>query len=443
MKLSFSTKGWHDNTWPELCKMAAEFGFDGIELHNIRDGILTAPDGPVNPERISANNVLLRQLGLSIPCINTICDIADSSIVGKSIAEINATVDLAADLNVPYVRLHTAEDSIKPETWENSSVMQILDATIPHAKEKGIILIIETFGMFANTSVLSEVLNHYACDTLAALWDVQHPYRKCGEEPDVTIKNLGAYVKHVHIKDSIITDNKMEYCLIGEGDLPLSVMMNALRSVNYEGFISLEMDPSWIEELGDAEIVFPHFVNSIERFIRAQRSQHHLYNNKRNNGKYVWKKEILIEHTFSQMLDRMVEEFPDQYAFKYFTLDYTRTYSQFRDDVDTCARALIAMGVKPGDKVSVWASNVPQWYITFWATTKIGAILVTVNTSYKIHEAEYLIRQSDSHTLVLSDGSKDCNYGDKSEAKAVLGKTTGAINSLAHRTTWLRSDFIQ
>ena len=52
--------------------------------------------------------------------------------------------------------------------------------------------------------------------------------------------------------------------------------------------------------------------------------------------------------TFPQVLDRMVDEFPDQYAFRYTTLDYTRTYAEFRDDVDTFARALIAMGVKPG-----------------------------------------------------------------------------------------------
>lgn len=52
----------------------------------------------------------------------------------------------------------------------------------------------------------------------------------------------------------------------------------------------------------------------------------------------------------------------------------------------------------------------PQWYITFWATTKIGAVLVTVNTAYKVHEAEYLLRQSDTHTLVMIDGYKDSNY---------------------------------
>ena len=63
------------------------------------------------------------------------------------------------------------------------------------------------------------------------------------------------------------------------------------------------------------------------------------------------------------------------------------------------------MGVKPGSKVAIWATNVPAWYITFWAATKIGAVLVTVNTAYKIHEAEYLLRQSDTHTLVMIDSA--------------------------------------
>ena len=85
-------------------------------------------------------------------------------------------------------------------------------------------------------------------------------------------------------------------------------------------------------------------------------------------------------------------------------------YPEFRDDVDTFARSLIAMGVKKGDHVAIWATNVPQWYITFWATTKIGAVLVTMNTEYRIHEAEYLLRQSDTSTLVMIDGIKNIDY---------------------------------
>ncbi|MEE1285151.1 MAG: AMP-binding protein, partial [Acutalibacteraceae bacterium] len=75
-------------------------------------------------------------------------------------------------------------------------------------------------------------------------------------------------------------------------------------------------------------------------------------------------------------------------------------------------RAFLALGVKPGSHVAVWATNVPQWYIAFWAATKIGAVLVTMNTAYKIAEAEYLLKQSDTHTLILIDGWRDSNYNE-------------------------------
>lgn len=145
-------------------------------------------------------------------------------------------------------------------------------------------------------------------------------------------------------------------------------------------------------------------------FATLSMKEGELQENRTHTGKYVWPKETLIDATFPDVLDRMVKEFPDQICFKYTELDYTRTYSEFRDDVDQFARALIAMGVKKGDHVAIWATNVPQWYITFWAATKIGAVLVTVNTAYKIHEAEYLLRQSDTHTLVMIDGYKDSDY---------------------------------
>ncbi|MBQ4314227.1 MAG: AMP-binding protein, partial [Lentisphaeria bacterium] len=245
----------------------------------------------------------------------------------------------------------------------------------------------------------------FVSDNLAALWDLHYPFRIKGEAPEDTIRNLGAYVRHVHMKDSESADKPT---LVGEGSLPIAGIMNALRSVNYDGFISIEWDPKW-DEISDIDIIFPHFISYMSRY-ELSRMRTPLYDNNARTGKYVWKKETLIEKTFSQVLDTMVQEFPDHLAFKYTTLDYTRTYSEFRDDVDQFARSLIALGVKPGSHVAVWMTNLPQWYIAFWATTKIGAVLVTVNTAYKIAEAEYLLKQSDTHTLILEKGWRDSDY---------------------------------
>ncbi|MGI6013592.1 MAG: AMP-binding protein [Oscillospiraceae bacterium] len=410
MKLSFSTKGWTGYSWSDYCDMAIDMGFDGIELHDIHADVFCCADGPLHPAASAATIRQLLHNGLSIPCLDTLCNICDPTILESCTAEIREAIASAARLGIPYVRMHaTGCDGLTPEEEDDTSAACIAEV-LAEAKSTKVILLVETCGIYADTARLCNLLNRFASGSLCALWDLNHPYRFHDESAETTIQNLGAYIKHVHVKDSMITDGELEYCLIREGTLPLVEMFDALRSVNYDGFFSLELDPADLGDLGIADIVFSHYVNCIEQLDRNTRSQNHLLWNETSTGRYVWKKDIVIEHTFPEVLDRMVAEFPDQYAFKYTTLDYTRTYSEFRDDVDTFARSLISMGVKPGDKVAIWATNVPQWFITFWATTKIGAILVTVNTAYKIHEAEYLLRQSDTHTLVMTEGWRDSNY---------------------------------
>ena len=95
----------------------------------------------------------------------------------------------------------------------------------------------------------------------------------------------------------------------------------------------------------------------MNRFENPRGKKKSLYFNHDGTGKYIWKKDELIDMTFGNVLDKLVEEFPDQYAFKYTTLDYTRTYEEFREDVDRFARALISMGVRAGNKVAIWATG--------------------------------------------------------------------------------------
>ena len=65
---------------------------------------------------------------------------------------------------------------------------------------------------------------------------------------------------------------------------------------------------------------------------------------------------------------------------------------------------------KPGDKVGIWAKNVPDWTTLMFATAKIGAILVTINTNYKLAELDYLLKNADINTLFLVDGYRDSDY---------------------------------
>ena len=405
MKLSFSTKGWHNSSFEEFCTVACEQGFEGIELHNVYNKLFTDKNGAFQDYTAAATLRRLYEQKLTIPCIDSVCELTDTP---EALAELTRCLQLAKNLRIPNVRMRAVCRENTPETVD--AIAALIEKILPMAEKEGVCLLLETSGLFADTSVLRDMLERFASDNLAALWEISSPYFEGGKSPEQVIKDLGAYVRHVHFSDAKRVGDGVEYCLAGEGELPLGEIMLALRSVNYDGFISLVWNPAWCEELDDMEIIFAQFVGFMKQFSDTSRNEKTLYYNNRHTGKYVWKKDLLIDATFSQVLDRMVEEFPDQYAFKYTTLDYTRTYSEFRDDVDTFARSLVALGVKPGHHVAVWASNVPQWYIAFWAATKIGAVLVTVNTAYKIHEAEYLFKQSDTHTLIMTEGSKDTSY---------------------------------
>ena len=398
MNLSFSTRGWGDLSWDEMLQEAVDMRFGGVEVYNLfKFPELTDRGGPFHAHKVAATIRQLRDLKLKIPCFDTSVDLSSDS---EAVSILSTMLEHAKNAQVPYVVACALQEN-------EEAVGEALETLLPMAEKAGVTLLLKTSGIYADTARLRSMLESFASDWLGALWDMHHPYRDFGESADATIKNLGTYVKHVHLRDS---DDNGDYQLIGEGNMPIPDMIRALGSINYDGFISLEWKPEWMEDLQDREIIFPYYVNYMSRFHSTRTRKKSLYYNHDGSGQYVWKKNDLIDLTFPQVLDRMVEEFPDQYCFKYTTLDYTRTYEEFRDDVDTFARALVSMGVRPGMKVAVWATNVPAWYITFWATTKIGAVLVTVNTAYKIHEAEYLLRQSDTHTLVMIESALDSNY---------------------------------
>ncbi|MDD4570864.1 MAG: AMP-binding protein [Clostridia bacterium] len=120
--------------------------------------------------------------------------------------------------------------------------------------------------------------------------------------------------------------------------------------------------------------------------------------------------EQLWSITIGDLLDKMADDYPKHDAVLYTDRPFRKTYSEFRDLCNKVAKGFLAMGIKKGDHVAIWATNYPEWLLTMFATAKIGAVMVTVNTNYKIFELEYLLKQSDSTTLVMTDGFKDSDY---------------------------------
>lgn len=118
----------------------------------------------------------------------------------------------------------------------------------------------------------------------------------------------------------------------------------------------------------------------------------------------------LLDYTFGELLEKYAIEAPDREFIVYPDRNLRFTYSQFNERVDQLAKGLLYIGVRRDDKVGIWATNVPDWLTFMFATAKIGAILVTINTNYKSAELEYLLQNADIHTLCLIDGFRDSDY---------------------------------
>jgi fatty-acyl-CoA synthase len=115
-------------------------------------------------------------------------------------------------------------------------------------------------------------------------------------------------------------------------------------------------------------------------------------------------------YTLGQLLDQTIARCGVQDALVYADRDFRLTWYEFGKMVDDLACGLMAMGVKKGEKVALWATNVPQWVPLMFATAKIGAVLLPINTSYKIAEIEFALKQSDTENLILMNGTRDTDY---------------------------------
>ncbi len=118
----------------------------------------------------------------------------------------------------------------------------------------------------------------------------------------------------------------------------------------------------------------------------------------------------LLGVTIGDMFDAIVARYPDNEALVVCHQALRYTYRQLKAQVDQCARALIALGVQKGQRVGIWAPNCAEWAITQFATSKIGAILVNINPSYRVHEVQYALKQSGCTYLIIAPQFRTSDY---------------------------------
>lgn len=268
MKISFSTLGCPRWSWGEILATVCDLGYDGVEVRGVGKDISVPTVPAFSDANLPETKAELARLKLTIPCLDSDCCIHNREAQAETEAEIMAYVRLAVKLGVPYVRIMAAEAVPHPVGQVDEGYVCERAAFLgAKAKEHGVKLLIESHGVWSSSKKLARLLSAVGSEGVGALWDVHHPYRFAGEQPEETFQNLRPWLCHTHLKDSVKTAEGFQYALPGLGDIPLEKAIDVLQKGGYEGFYSLEWVKRWDMTLEEPGIVFAHYANFMRGLV--------------------------------------------------------------------------------------------------------------------------------------------------------------------------------
>ena len=274
MKFGFSTIGCPDWLWKEILSVAKDLGYDGIEIRGLGADIYLPASKVFAPPNIPAILDDLNKLNMEIPCLTTGAHLFDINEKDSAFKEITAYIDQAASLKTPYIRIlgdsepHLNEP--KPDSKSEALLEEQINKLLPHAAVKNVTLLLETNGIYADSTKLKSFIEKINHPNLAVLWDIHHPIRVFNETVEDTYKTLKPWIRHVHVKDSVVTDGKVVYQMTGYGDIPIKETLKLLGSDGYNGYVVLEWVRRWNMELEGPGVVFSHFINAVKQMMERE-----------------------------------------------------------------------------------------------------------------------------------------------------------------------------
>ena len=266
MKLCFSTLGCPDWRWNDIVAAAVDLGYNGIEVRGVGSELFVPRIMQLREEHREHTLKRLAGVSLQIPILTSGCELQRGEIIDETIFQIKEYIDLASAIGTPYIRVLGDTDPAPSDSVDEGLVKDAAQLLGAYAHEKGATLLIETNGWFADTGRLAKLLESINSPAVAALWDLNHPYRYNGESVDDVINDLGDSIRHVHIKDSVMQDGRLVYRVTGQGDLPIAECVEKLGARGFDGFFSLEWVRRWnmsLEEPGIAFALYSQYMRSI------------------------------------------------------------------------------------------------------------------------------------------------------------------------------------
>ncbi|MTI59736.1 MAG: sugar phosphate isomerase/epimerase [Firmicutes bacterium] len=267
MKLSFSTLACPDWDIKKVVKFAVDNKYDGVELRG------NPPHISKEYSQIERESVrdLFHSNGLEIPCITAYTRFNErkAELRRENIEELKEIIELAADLGAPYVRTFGSDadnsyELSKVISWIAEAFKEIDD----YAAQKGVRVLLETHDFLSKGEDVVKIFEKSQTSNCGVLWDVAHSIR-AGEDIATTLAYLGRCIYHIHLKDwvPIPVYSRDHYVLIAAGSLPLRALLERLKTINYQGYLSLEWEKVWHPEIEESDIAVVQYALKMREYL--------------------------------------------------------------------------------------------------------------------------------------------------------------------------------
>jgi sugar phosphate isomerase/epimerase len=270
LPIGFSTLGCPKWTLQQVVDFAAAHDFSGIELRGIQDK-MDLTQLPELTTGLASSEALLEKNQLLVVSLGSSAEmhIADPVKRAAQLDEARRFIDLAQRLGAPYVRVFG--NKYVPDEAREVTLARIaagLRELGDYAKGKRVTVIIESHGDFTDSPTLLELMKRADSPNVAILWDAHHTFVSGKEQPEDTVRQLGKYIRHTHLKDSVPAGNDRRYVLTGTGEVPVKRQIAALSRIGYQGFYNFEWEKRWHPEIEEPEIAFAQYAQVVSGYLR-------------------------------------------------------------------------------------------------------------------------------------------------------------------------------
>ena len=270
LPLGFSTLGSPKWDWIQTLDFAAAHDFAAIELRGLQQAMDLSQRPEFQPDGLAQTKRQLAARGLTVACLGASVNLheQDTAKLGAAMAETRRFIDIASGIGAPYVRVF-GNQYVQGMTREavHAYVAKGLRELGEYARPRGVMVLLESHGEFVTSPALVDLMQRADSPAVGILWDAHHTF--VAKEPtETSVAQLGPWIRHTHLKDSVPAGTGRKYVLTGRGEVPVKEQVAALARTGYKGFYSLEWEKRWHPELDEPEVAFADFARVASGYLR-------------------------------------------------------------------------------------------------------------------------------------------------------------------------------